>query len=41
MKAIRIHSNGGPEVLTLEEVPDPKPGPAEAVVDEVRGLLKA
>ncbi len=39
MKAIRIHSNGGPEVLTLEEVPDPKPGPAEAVVKiEAAGL---
>ena len=39
MKAIRIHSNGGPEVLTLEEVPVPKPGPAEAVVKiEAAGL---
>ena len=39
MKAIRIHSNGGPEVLTLEEVPDPKPGPSEAVVKiEAAGL---
>ncbi len=39
MKAIRIHSNGGPEVLTLEEVPDPKPAPAEAVVKiEAAGL---
>ncbi len=33
MKAIRIHENGGPEVLRLEEVPDPSPGPGELLVD--------
>ena len=39
MKAIRIHGNGGPEVLTLDEIPDPKPGPGEAVVKiEAAGL---
>ncbi|MBI3666953.1 MAG: quinone oxidoreductase [Acidobacteria bacterium] len=32
MKAIRIHENGGPEVLRYEEVPIPAPGPAEALV---------
>ncbi|MFL5530464.1 MAG: quinone oxidoreductase family protein [Gemmatimonadales bacterium] len=32
MKAIRIHETGGPEVLRLEEVPDPQPEPGEAVV---------
>ena len=32
MKAIRIHETGGPEVLRLEEVPDPQPGPGDAVV---------
>ncbi|HEX6406648.1 MAG TPA: quinone oxidoreductase [Gemmatimonadales bacterium] len=32
MKAIQIHETGGPEVLRLEEVPDPQPGPGEAVV---------
>ena len=32
MKAIRIHETGGPEVLRLEGVPDPQPGPGEAVV---------
>ena len=32
MKAIRVHAPGGPEVLTLEDVPDPEPGPGEAVV---------
>jgi NADPH2:quinone reductase len=39
MKAIRIHRNGGPEVLTLDEVPDPTPGRGEAVVKiEAAGL---
>ena len=32
MKAIRIHAHGGPEVLSYEEVPVPKPGPGEALV---------
>ncbi len=32
MKAIRVHEFGGPEVLHLEEVPDPTPGRAQAVV---------
>lgn len=33
MKAIRIHEHGGPDVLRLEEVPDPQPGPGEAVLE--------
>src|SRR5206468_11669900 len=32
MKAIRVHQVGGPEVLKLEEVPDPRPGPGQVVV---------
>lgn len=32
MKAIRVHKFGGPEVLQLDEVPDPKPGPGQLVV---------
>jgi NADPH2:quinone reductase len=32
MKAIRVHEFGGPEVLKLEEVPTPKPGPGEVLV---------
>src|SRR5437667_7111796 len=32
MKAIRVHEFGGPEVLRLEEMPDPWPGPGEVVV---------
>lgn len=33
MRAIVIRSHGGPEVLGLEEVPDPVPGPDEVVID--------
>src|SRR5581483_8601863 len=32
MKAIRVHEYGGPAVLTLEDIPDPRPGPGEVVV---------
>lgn len=32
MKAIQVHQFGGPEVLVLDEVPTPKPGPAEVLV---------
>ena len=32
MQAIRVHSFGGPEVLQLEEVADPQPGPGQVVV---------
>jgi len=32
VKAIRVHEFGGPEVLKLEEVPDPQPGPGQVVV---------
>jgi len=31
-KAIRIHANGGPDVLRWEDVPTPDPGPGEALV---------
>ena len=31
-KAIRIHAQGGPEVMKWEPVPTPEPGPAEALV---------
>jgi NADPH:quinone reductase-like Zn-dependent oxidoreductase len=33
VKAIRIHEEGGPEVLRYEEVPDPVPGPGEVLVE--------
>src|SRR2546429_9559886 len=32
MKAIRVHTFGGSEVLQLDDVPDPKPGPGQVVV---------
>lgn len=32
MKAIRIHSYGGPEVLVYEEAPRPEPGPGEVLI---------
>jgi NADPH:quinone reductase-like Zn-dependent oxidoreductase len=32
MKAIRIHEDGGPEVLRYEDAPDPDPGPGEVLV---------
>ncbi|HZR45882.1 MAG TPA: NADPH:quinone reductase [Candidatus Manganitrophaceae bacterium] len=32
MKAIRVHRFGGPEVLKLEEVPDPTPGRGEVLL---------
>ena len=39
MKAIRIHEPGGPEVLRLDEVEAPKPGPAEILIAvEVAGV---
>src|SRR5882724_3374941 len=32
MKAIRAHEYGGPAVMKIEDVPDPKAGPGEVVV---------
>src|SRR3982751_1967211 len=32
MKAIRVHETGGPEVLKLEEVPDPRAAAGQVVV---------
>ena len=31
VKAIRIHEDGGPEVLRYEDAPDPEPGPGEVL----------
>ena len=33
MKAVRIHEDGGPDVLRYEDVPDPEPGPGEVLVE--------
>ncbi len=32
MKAVRIDRHGGPEVLRLDDVPEPKPGPGEVLL---------
>jgi NADPH2:quinone reductase len=32
VKAVRVHQFGGPEVLSLEDIPDPQPGPGQVVV---------
>lgn len=32
MKAIRVHEFGAPEVMRLEDVPEPRPGPGEVLV---------
>jgi len=32
MKAIRVHAFGGPEVLQLDDIDEPSPGPGEVVV---------
>jgi len=32
VKAIRIHEDGGPEVLRFEDAPDPEPGPGEVLI---------
>ncbi|HEX6323346.1 MAG TPA: zinc-binding dehydrogenase [Vicinamibacterales bacterium] len=32
MKAVRFHAHGGPDVLTLEDAPDPEPLPGHAIV---------
>ena len=32
MKAVRLHGHGGVEVLQVEDVPEPKPGPGEVLL---------
>ena len=32
MKAVRFHAHGGPDVLRYEDVPEPIPGPGEALI---------
>ena len=32
MRAITMRAHGGPEVLELEQLPDPEPGPGEVLV---------
>jgi NADPH:quinone reductase-like Zn-dependent oxidoreductase len=33
VRAVRIHEDGGPEVLRLEQLPDPEPAPGEVLVE--------
>ena len=33
MRAVVLHTHGGPEVLTIEQVDDPVPGPDEVLID--------
>lgn len=33
MRAVRIHEYGPPDVLRVEELPDPEPGPGEALIE--------
>jgi len=33
VRAVRIHEDGGPEVLVYEEVPDPTPGSGEVLIE--------
>lgn len=33
MKAVRYHRHGGPDVLQIDDLPDPEPGPGEIVLD--------
>lgn len=39
MRAVVLESYGGPDVLTVREVPDPVPGPEEVVVEVVATAL--
>ena len=40
VKAIRIHEDGGPEVLRYEDVPDPAPGEGEVLVRLARRVAE-
>jgi NADPH:quinone reductase len=33
VRAVRVHETGGPEVLTVEDLADPTPGPGEVLVE--------
>jgi len=33
MRAVRVHETGGPEVLRIDDIPDPAPAPGELLID--------
>ena len=39
MRAVVLRDHGGPEVLTIEEVPSPQPGPDQILVDVAHSAL--
>jgi hypothetical protein len=39
MKAVRVSQFGGPEVLKLEDIPTPKPGPGQMAKARGRGMI--
>jgi hypothetical protein len=39
MRAVEVREFGGPEVLVPRQLPDPEPGPGEAVVEVAAALL--
>jgi NADPH2:quinone reductase len=39
VRAVVLRAHGGPEVLSVEDVPDPEPGPDEVVVEVVASAL--
>ena len=39
MQAVVFHEFGGPDVLNLEEVPDPEPAAGEVLIDIAVGAL--
>ena len=39
MRAVVLREHGGPEVMTIEEVDDPVPGPDQVLVDVAHAAL--
>ncbi|RYE78867.1 MAG: NAD(P)H-quinone oxidoreductase [Myxococcales bacterium] len=39
MRAVVVHEPGGPEALTVVDLPDPTPGPGEVVIDVVASAV--
>jgi len=39
VKAVVFHEFGGPDVLQLEDIPDPEPAPGEVLIDITASAL--